>query len=206
MKKSPPLKKAFTLVELLVVIAILGALMAALVTYTRSAIRNTEVAKCQEYLQQVQTALVVYYQDANAWPESLVNNNRKANGLDAEAAFVLHEKLKLTVSSDGQRLDGSDKFGLLSTWAQKVVKENGTSCSLGTHVPIGGTIADHRLRYALKMDPDKNRIENVTPSESIPGAKGEPTVDIRAEAVVWCYGPDGEIVHSWHDSLTKGAK
>lgn len=206
MKKSLPLKKAFTLVELLVVIAILGVLIAVLVSYSRSAIRKAEVSKCQDYLQQVQQAMLVCRQENGGfWPESLVNNDRNANGLDGEAAFALRKNMNLKVSSDGQRLDGSDKFGLLSTWAQKVVKDNGTSCSLSTHVPIGGTIADHRLRYALLMG-DKDIIENVDPSKSIPGAKSEPTVDIRAEAVVWCYGPEGKIVHSWHDGVTKGAK
>lgn len=190
------MKKAFTLVELLVVIAILAVLMSVLFSSYRKHIKSAEIAKCREFVSQVKTALIAYNMDNEGWPAALRNGNNGSKGLDADAAFVLHTQMGL--SHNGTRLDKSDRFGLLTTWGQEYVKQNGTAASESSVLKVGGTLADHRLRYSLSLD-EMNEIDaNV--SGTIPGAKSEPAVRIRGSVAVWCWGPDGEVIKSWDRS------
>ena len=130
--------------------------------------------------------------------------------LDENAALPLAKGkyMTLTQNSSGTQLSGYDRFGVVSPWAFAVIKRHGTSSSLSTKVPSGGTIQDHVLRYALDLDGDG----------VIEGAPvGGETVDIRANAVVWCCGKDGKIeayseglkaddIYSWTVGQTKGVQ
>ena len=74
-----------------------------------------------------------------------------------------------------------------------VIKRN-SSAGDGTAVPSGGTIATHRLRFAL--DTDYDGITEVNGEIEGGGRR------VRASACVWCSGYDGKFgtkddVRSW---------
>ncbi len=202
------MKKGFTLIELLVVIGILGILIAVLVPGIKGAIEKAQTAKCLELVKETQTALTHIFNENGAWPQALIRNNNTAAGLDASAAYPLSlYGMSLSANSGSERLVGSDRFGIVTTWAADVVKQNGTACSESTYVPsVGGTVADHRLRYAIDLDGD-GIIESVNVAGTIPDAKGSDarSVNVRATAAVWCRGRRGRVIMSWTDGDTEGA-
>lgn len=67
MKKQ---QKGFTLIELLVVIAIIGLLSTLAVVALNNARQKSRDAKRVSDIKQVQTALELYYNDANGYPPS----------------------------------------------------------------------------------------------------------------------------------------
>lgn len=203
------MKKGFTLIEILVVVGILGILMAILVGGFSKAPKQAEKAKCQELVFNTATALTALFDENGIWPQALVKNHNSEQGLDAEAAYPLAKSgMSLTKDDSSRKLSGLDKFGVVSPWAQLVIKNRGPSASESDKVPSGGTIRDHRLRYALDLDGD-GVIESVK--------VGGETVNIRATAAVWCCGADGKIeaysrgqrkddVYSWTDGQTRGVQ
>jgi len=64
-------KKGFTLIELLVVIAIIGLLSTLAVVALNNARQKSRDAKRVSDIKQVQTALELYYNDANSYPTTL---------------------------------------------------------------------------------------------------------------------------------------
>jgi prepilin-type N-terminal cleavage/methylation domain-containing protein len=68
MKKN---QKGFTLIELLVVIAIIGLLSTLSVVALNSARARARDARRLSDIQQIQSALEMYYNDSNAYPTSL---------------------------------------------------------------------------------------------------------------------------------------
>ena len=68
MKKN---QKGFTLIELLVVIAIIGLLSTLSVVALNSARAKSRDARRISDVQQIQSALEMYYNDANAYPATL---------------------------------------------------------------------------------------------------------------------------------------
>jgi len=203
------MKKGFTLLELLVVVGILGILMAVLIGAFSKAPRKAEKAKCQELVFNVATALTTLFDENGAWPQALIKNHNTEQGLDATAAYPLAKVgMSLTKNDGSRRTSGLDKFGVISPWAQLVVKARGSSASESDKVPSGGTVRDHRIRYALDLDGD-GVIESVK--------VGGETLNIRATAAVWCCGADGKIetyklgqrkddVYSWTYGQTQGVK
>ena len=67
--------------------------------------------------------------------------------------------------------------------------------ALSTKVPSGGTIQDHRLRFAI--DDDLDGIVKASP-------EGYDSVRVRANAIVWCAGRDGKF--GTKDDLRSWAK
>ncbi|HPW05776.1 MAG TPA: prepilin-type N-terminal cleavage/methylation domain-containing protein, partial [bacterium] len=65
-------KKGFTLIELLVVIAIIGLLSTMSVLALNSARARARDAKRIADIKQIQTALEMYYNDNNTYPEAAV--------------------------------------------------------------------------------------------------------------------------------------
>ena len=179
-------RRGFTLVEMLVVIGIIATLMGVMLASVSTFLKSAEKARCQELVANTATALVALYQKEGAWPRALIKGHNSNNMLDENAALPLAKGkyMTLTQNSSGTQLSGYDRFGVVSPWAFTVIKRHGTSSSLSTKVPSGGTIQDHVLRYALDLDGDG----------VIEGAPvGGETVDIRATAAVWCCGKDGKI-------------
>ncbi len=64
-------KKGFTLIELLVVIAIIGLLSTLAVVSLNNARSKSRDAKRVADIKQIQTALELYYNDCNNYPEAL---------------------------------------------------------------------------------------------------------------------------------------
>lgn len=64
-------QRGFTLIELLVVIAIIGLLSTLAVVALNNARLKSRDAKRVSDVKQIQTALELYYNDANAYPASL---------------------------------------------------------------------------------------------------------------------------------------
>lgn len=89
-------KKGFTLIELLVVIAIIGLLSTLAVVALGSARQKARDSKRLSDIKQIQTALELYYTDANSYPTTsaavtLGDTNHKclgSNGFNAEGACV----------------------------------------------------------------------------------------------------------------------
>ena len=183
-------KRGFTLVELLVVVAILGILMAVLLVPFNTGKKNAEKAKCEELVSEVATVLTKIHDDGagdreGVWPEVLLDNSNTERGLDEVAGYLLARKgMNLTYNADSRKLVGNDRFGIISPWAEAAVKgRKSGGTSLTTHVPSGGTIESHRLRYALCDNTGKVKGANV----------GGEAVDIDVKAAVWCAGADGKI-------------
>ena len=179
-------RRGFTLIEMLVVIGIIATLMGVMLAAVSTFLKSADKARCQELVANTATALAALYQKEGAWPRALIKGHNGNNMLDEYAALPLAKGryMTLTQNSSGTQLSGYDRFGVVSPWAFKVVKNRGKSASLSTKVPSGGTIQDHVLRYALDLDGDG----------VIEGAPvGGETVNIRATAAVWCCGKDGQI-------------
>ena len=202
------MKKGFTLIEMLVVIGIVSVLVAAMAGGFMKAPKMAEKAKCQELVANTTTALTALFDEKGIWPQALIKNNNAEQGLDAEAAYPL-AKAGMSLSKDDsrKRLVGLDRVGVVSPWAATVAKRLGSSASDGAKVPSGGTIADHRLRYALDLDGDG----------VVEAQVGGEAVKIRATAAVWCCGADGKVeaysrgrrkddVYSWAHGQTQGVQ
>ncbi len=184
------MKKGFTLVEMLVVIGIIAVLAAASIGSYSKITAKADKAKCQELVHNTATALTALFQKEGVWPKSLIRQQNGEIGLDGDAAYKLASYMSLT-TKDG-KLSGHDRFGVVTPWAANVIKNLGSKATESDVVPGGGTIADHRLRYALDLDGD-GVIESVN--------VGGQSVDIRATAAVWCCGRDGKI-----ETFTRGQK
>ena len=200
------MKKGFTLVELLVVVGIIAVMMGILMTGFGKAPQKAEIAKCSELVKNTETALAALFEQNGAWPKCLINNNNSSRGLDETAAYPLASQIGMSLSYDTgmKKLKGLDKFGIVTPWAAAVIKNRGESCSESDRVPIGGTIAVHRLCYAIDLDGD-GVIKNVNPGATVPDLKGSDrkSVSIRSTAAVWCRGPKGVLIKSWTDGQTK---
>lgn len=181
------MKRGFTLVEMLVVIGIIAILLGTSVMGFSRMTKSAERAKAQELVSNVATALTVLFQTEGSWPKRLATRGANDGLLDQDAAFVLAKGgyLSLTMDASGAKLDGLDRFGIVSPWATLAIKAAGTGASLGTKVGNSGmTVQDHLLHFALDLDGDG----------IIQGANvGGKAIDIRATAAVWCGGKDGVI-------------
>ena len=201
------MKKAFTLVEMLVVIGIVATLAAASLVGFKSVVSKAQEAKAQELVHEVATALTAVLQKEGAWPRTILSEGSSGNGeMTPEVGAALARRGAMSLSykttTDDQgttryELMGLDQCGIVSPWAQDVVKRlaaRGT-VALSTKVPTGGTIQDHRLRFAI--DDDQDGIVKASP-------EGYDSVRVRASAIVWCAGRDGKF--GTKDDLRSWAK
>lgn len=187
------MRKGFSLVEMLVVIGIIAVLMGAGLSGYSSMTRRAQKAQGRELVSNTSTALNLLFQKTGRWPAALRNEAGSGAGrLRARpaACLAVNRLMALTYTTKDDNgaqvytLSGLDKFGIVSPWAQRVLKRAGTSGgSEGMKVPSGGTVGDHVLYYALDLDGDGITEANV---------KGE-TLKVRANAAVWCAGADGVL-------------
>lgn len=176
----------FTLIEILVVLGILGLLMGVLAVSFGGTTAKAQKAKCHNLVEQTATILAAIY-DVNdgLWPTALAKNSNSEQGLDEYASYPLAKKgMSLTMDSGSKKTVGLDRYGVVSPWAMDVIKKSKSrDPGTGKAVPSGGTIADHRFRYALCGENGYVEGANV----------GGESVDIRTVAAVWCCGADGKI-------------
>ena len=199
------MKKAFTLVEMLVVVGIIATLAGASLVGYQGVVRKAQRAKGQELVSEVATALTAVLQKEGSWPRTILSEGASGNGEMTPrvgAALARRGAMSLTYkqTTDDQgitryELSGLDQCGIVSPWAHDTIKRLAArgSVSLSAKVPSGGTIQDHRLRFAI--DDDMDGIVRASP-------EGYGTVNVRASAVVWCAGMDGKFgtkddIRSW---------
>ena len=205
------MRRGFTLIEMLVVIGIIAALVAASIGAYSGVTRAAEKAKCRELVAQVATAMATLYQREGNWPKLLAQQGKTDGRLDADTAVALKDYFSLNVDDSG-KLVGYDRFGIVTPWAQAVIKRTGKGATLETMVSASKhgeqKIVDHILHYALDLDGD-----GIIEGASVGGEK----VDVRAAVIVWCAGKDGYLepysrglkgddVYSWTPGQTKQVK
>ena len=179
------MKRGFTLLEMLVVIGILAVLIGAGMTAFSSATRKAQQARAREVVSNVATALETVYQREGAFPRRVLAKGESDGEMDENVAYELAKRnaMTLTYDSNTKKTTAADRCGVLTPWAQDVVKRSTSgSVSEGTKVPTGGTIKDHRVHFAVDIDGDGYVDASVN---------GE-SVRIRGAAVAWCCGRDGK--------------
>ena len=199
------MKRGFSLLEMLVVIGIIATLVGVSVGAYSHMTKKAQQARGRELVSNVATALNVMFQRRGKWPEALRKEASSGAGrLRPEAAACLatgqNPLMSLTVTEqemDGVKryvLSGNDRLGVVTPWAQDVIRRHGSSgASLATKVPSGGTIEDHVLYYALDL----------TGEGFVNATVGGETLKIRANAAVWCAGQDGKLEDSFSSGLRK---
>ena len=192
---SPSSRRGFSLIEMLVVLGILAVLIGAGMASFSSAGKKAQKTKGQELVLNVATALEKIYQDEGAWPLSIIQNSNSEKGLDERTAYALAKRGALTLTRDDKtkKTTALDQCGIVSPWATAEIKRlGGKGVSESTRVSSGGTIASHRLRYAV--DTEGLGIVKAT--------VGGEQVEIRGVAAVWCAGYDGKL-EKYSDGLRK---
>jgi len=182
MKRIIPARSGFSLIEMLVVVGIIAVLTGASLGGYNAFVKRASRARCVELVANVKTALEAVHQKEGCWPRAVLAGADKGE-LTKEVGAALAKRNALSLSYDKVERDGAsvyeltgnDRFGIVSPWAMDVIKRN-ASATESTKVPSGGTIADHRLHYAI--DTDDNGIVEVN----------DLRVKVRAKACVWCYG------------------
>lgn len=201
-------RKGFTLIEMLVVLAIIAILITATTVGYSSFIRKAQNARGVELVLNVKTALEAILQADDAWPRAILSEGQSGNGeLTATVGGVIAKRgglsltYKATTDANDEttyRLSGLDQCGIVSPWASDVIKRKLASGAVPdtTRVPSGGTVADHRLRFAIDTDYDGLTDVAVSAKGGTGGAR------VRASACVWCCGYDGKFgtkddIYSW---------
>lgn len=202
------MKRGFTLIEMLVVLGIIAVLIGAAASSYTTFVKKAQAARGKELVGNVKTALEAILQIDDAWPRAILAAGQGGSGeLTADVAGELARRgvLKLTYKrttngATGEtvyRLTGLDQCGVVSPWASDVIKRKlaAGAVSDSLRVPSGGTIADHRLRFAV--DADYDGITDVAVS-----ATGGSSARVRASVCVWCCGHDGKFgtkddIYSW---------
>ena len=188
--ESQGMRKGFSLIEMLVVIGIIAVLMGTAVGGYSHMTKKAQQARGQELVSNVATALNLLFQKQGKWPSALMNEAGSGAGrltARASACLAVKKLMSLTytkVEKDGESyytLSGLDRCGVITPWAAAALKQAGNGGSENTKVPMGGTVKEHQLYYALDRTGEGIVEANV----------GGETLKIRANAVVWSIGPSG---------------
>ena len=186
-------RRGLTLIEMLVVLGIIGVLIGALLMGFTHVTRSAQRARAQELVSNVATELSVLLQTKGVWPSDRNNALKNYGGEDGagkgcveEVARVFAGRGMLGVNASGDTLKGVDRCGIVSPWAQSVLKSR-PSANASTPVPSGGTVRDHVIYYAIDTD-----LDGVTEAKVC----GE-NVKVRAAAIAWCAGVDGKLGDSY---------
>ena len=179
------MKRGFTLVEMLVVIGIIAILIGAGMTAFSSATRKAQQARAREVVSNVATALEAVYQREGVFPRRVLAEGASDGEMTPEVAYELAKRkaMTLTYDTNTKKTTASDRCGILTPWAQEVVRRKGNSgVSDGTKVPSGGTIKDHRVHFAVDTE-GRGYVNAIVGGES---------VKVRGSAIAWCCGKDGK--------------
>lgn len=198
------MRTGFTLVEMLVVIGIIAVVIGSSVGGYTAFVRHAQRARGAELVANVRTALLAVLQQDDAWPRKLLSAASQGadQGLTAEACEPLAKRGVISLSYDKTtgKLIGFDQCGLVSPWATAVIRRRLARGGVddSTPVPEGGTIADHRLRFAIDIDYDG--LTDVV-YKDIYGK--DVSARVRDSACVWCAGMDGRFgtkddIYSWN--------
>lgn len=188
-------RSGFTLIEMLVVIGIIAVLSGSLMVGMGRIQKTAQKAKAQETVSNTATALATIFQTEMSWPSRLMQNSGQQ--LDAVLSHIFVRFKLLGLSYDAKtynvttkvgtiKLTGADRCGIVDPWAATILKQKvSTSENDGVDlkVPSGKTVKDHILWYAIDTDGD-----GVTEA-----SVGGVNVKVRAPAIVWCAGADGEL-------------
>ncbi len=88
----PKIKSGFTLIELLIVIAIIGVLSSIVLTNINSARAKSRDAKVKQEFNSVKTALTLYYDKYNRYPNEVsVNSNPWVDNFNSMAQQLVSE-------------------------------------------------------------------------------------------------------------------
>lgn len=193
-------KNGFTLVEMLVVIGIIAVLSAASMVGYSKVVKSARKAKNQELVSNAATAITqILANNHNVWPKDLLEGYKDGSygQLDEKVSRVFVKFNMLGLSYDETKakgkkgskwidLTGRSRLGVVDAEAEAVLKRM-KSATVGTRVPSGKTMKEHILYYAIDSDGD-----------GIVQAKvGNVDVEIRATAIVWSAGPNGEVEYEF---------
>lgn len=194
------MKRGFTLIEMLVVIGIIMGLLGASIAGYSTMVRRAEDTRARELVSNVATALQALYVREGQWPKPLIAAAESdLCQLTPEAAYPLAAKGYLSLQTKNKRLSGYDRLGIVTPWAQQIIKERGSSVDLSTIVSYSkegkATVQDHILRFAIDLDGD-----GITELQSAEGVSAG--TKVRATACVWCCNKDGSLkannrIQSW---------
>ena len=188
----------FTLIEMMVVIGIIGILAGALFGGFSYVLKSAQRAKATEAVSNAKAALELLFQKTEGWPRAIINATTHEGGyhvMDENVAKLFFKYGLLGVdckgdaskSIDTYKLRGVDRCGIVDPWAQDAIKKADKNIEgnalLMRKVSTGGTVADHRLYFAV----DQNDDGFVTKAE------GAPVNKVRAKAIAWCAGADGGL-------------
>lgn len=186
------MKKGFTLIEMLVVIGIIVILLGATISGYSKMVRSAEDTRARELVSNVTTALQALYVREGQWPKALVAAATGDSYLSERAAYALAKKgyMSLEMNQSGTKLGGYDRLGLVTPWAQTIIKAKGKEVNESTIVTTSkegkSTIEDHTLRFAIDLDGDG--------FTELPGTiDGYSGKKVRATACVWCCNKDGSL-------------
>jgi prepilin-type N-terminal cleavage/methylation domain-containing protein len=174
-RKTMKAKNGFTLIEMLVVIAILGILMAMMIPAAGMIIKRAKVSTAKSDAGISTTAMVKYLAEYNRWPGYV--SSQDPNYTDADWVRVM-------TPSPG---DPSSPFNL-----KRIKFFEPSSGSLG---------AGDTAHAGAFVDPWGNPFQ-YTVDFNRQGQVGNPeaTGVIRAQAIAWSAGPDGDY-DTWTDNV-----
>lgn len=183
-------RKGFTLIEMLVVVGILMILVGTSIAAYSKMTMKADRERAQAIVTQARDALEALINDSEniTWPTRLINAARGEGLLDENAALSIAKYMSLTTSGSGDnvRLDGLDRFGVVTPWATAAIKRAGRSASSASAIKVGNhTVKEHTLHFALDLNGDGKLMNNEAP------VVGGESVPVRGAAAVWCVDKNG---------------
>lgn len=185
-------KNGFTMVEMLVVIGIIVVLMGALAVSVSGVTKTANKARDQELVSNAAAALAIMHQDRGSWPPVLVQKAQGEHLLDKEVVreLKIHAakyRPLLGVSKNEDLEKGPFRCGIVDDIAAATLKKKSsnneqTRCGTAKRDGSPTVVKDHILRFSVDYDDDGFTEADVAGKH----------VKVRAPAIVWCLGANGE--------------